>query len=205
VESQERQKLEAHLDKCDYCRGQVAFLMRANEAEVPASVPAAWLARAREVVDSGKQANAGWRWRWEAVTAAAACIILVSTIALRKSQHDGFLGPDRTPVSAPTVRAVTASSSLPELISPAPDSVAPQRGMEIRWKPFAGAQEYGVTVMTAFGEPVWQHRTDQTSVKLPGSVSLAPEQKYFVLIQVFLPEGKTMQSRAVSFTTANPH
>ena len=205
VESQERSKLEAHLDKCDYCRGQVAFLLRANEAEVPASVPAAWLARVQKLVGSGQPVSSGWRWRWQTFAAAAACIIVVSVITVRKPRHDGFLGPERAPDSASTLRSVTAPSSLPELISPTPDSVAPQRGMEIRWKPFAGAQEYGVTVTTESGEPVWQQRTDQTSVKLPGRVSLAPEQKFFVLIRVFLPDGKTMQSRAVSFTTANTH
>jgi hypothetical protein len=199
VAARERQQMEAHLEKCSFCREQVAFLARTNEVAVPESVPAAWLARAGALADSRGSKGARWWWRWQTVAAAAACLVLVSVVTLRRAHQETPSAPAPGMASSSNVRGVGGLALIPELIWPVPGAVVSARGLEFRWKPVAGAMEYQISVVTASGDLVWEQKMEGTSVRLPGSVSLSPGQKYFVWIRAYMQGGKEVRSKAVPF------
>jgi hypothetical protein len=83
-----RESLEAHFADCDSCLGQLAFLVHSDRWEDPVEVPPQLLAKAKHLVSNHRRTFFSG-WRWAAVTAAAACLLITSTIiltvALRRS------------------------------------------------------------------------------------------------------------------------
>jgi hypothetical protein len=200
----ERDRIESHLERCIYCREQVAFLVEQNQAESLSAVPAEWLARARALVGSRGRGRVIWRWQWGAAAAAMACLALVAVVTLRVPREKIRLVPEPSTSVSPTVRSGENISSGPELMSPAPGATVPAHAVEFRWKPVDGAREYSISVATTAGDLVWEQRTEATSANLPFDVKLVPGQKYFAWIRAYLQEDKAVQSRAVPFIISNP-
>lgn len=224
----EKTRLEAHLADCEFCLGQVVFLARLRETPIPEPLPAALLARARELAAPKARPWTAWVWRWEAVAAMAACAVVVTVVSLREAPRQApFVSPvphgeavaprvqaprevkplaPVAPAPAPTTVPLGAGVrglSTPALIFPAPHATLPRPQVEFRWQTVAGALDYEVRLVTAEGDLVWEQRTEANSVKLPAGVSLVAGQKYFVWVRANLGEGKTSQSRAVAFTVAD--
>jgi putative zinc finger protein len=200
----ERERIESHLDRCLHCREQVAFLTLLDEADPPETVPAAWLARARDLTRSKKQGTAIWRWRWSTLAAAAACLVLVSVMTLRKPRQEPRSAPELSPSEAPLLRGRGNVAPLPELIFPAPGATVRAQNLEFHWNPVAGAREYEISIVTSAGDLVWEQRTVGTSASPPLKVGFEAGHKYFVWIRAHLREDKTLQSQAVPFVISNP-
>jgi len=49
---------------------------------------------------------------------------------------------------------------------------------------------------------VWEQKTEGNSIKLPSEVRVATGHRYYLLIRADLPQGKTVESRAVAFSVA---
>lgn len=227
----EKDRIEAHLAGCDFCLGQAAFLARLNEAPIPASVPISLLSRAQELARPRSRLGFGWPWRWEAVAATVAGLAVVAILSLRNpervvpplqpptvaapaSQAPSGTTPEAPSVPAPSVPSASApvptvrqgtttpSRSTPALIFPRPNTTLPAGQIEFRWIGVRSALYYEVRLVTADGDLVWEYRTEGTSAALPADVNLPTGQKYFVWVQAFLAEGKTVKSTAVAFTPA---
>src|SRR5258708_21821472 len=69
VELNVREDLEAHLADCDFCLGQVSFLMHSAAWANSEQVPPQLLARARHLVSERRRKPTllGWRWALAAV------------------------------------------------------------------------------------------------------------------------------------------
>src|SRR5258706_4438993 len=67
-----RESLEAHLADCDFCLGQVSFLVHSAVWSDPSEVPPPLLARATHLVSDNRRTALLPGWRWAAVTATAA-------------------------------------------------------------------------------------------------------------------------------------
>lgn len=217
----EKARLEAHLADCGFCLGQVAFLVRAQGAELPQDVPGPMLARARELASSGTTARSSRAWRWQALVATAACLVIVGLVTLRQPQRPPApptrpkaLAPASLPPSAgappaeiqtvPPRAARNAPTGLlpPVVISPRDGAVVSSTKLEFRWKPVQGCIYYEVRLLDAEGSVVWEQRTESTSMNLPAEVSLKAGQKYFVWIKAVLAGGAALQSKAVGFILA---
>lgn len=205
VKARERKRIEDHLERCAYCREQVAFLYGLKEAELPPAVPAGWMATARELAQPKRKGLASWQWRWGAVAAAAACLVLVVvTVILRRPSQETRSLPKLSPRSGSAVRGGSSLSSLPELIFPTPQASVSAAHLQFRWEPVKGAREYEIDVVTAAGDLAWSGKTEKTSAQLPSGVSLSPGQKYYVWIRAYLREDKVVQSGAVPFVISAP-
>jgi hypothetical protein len=199
---QERQRIESHLDRCVHCREHVAFLAKLNDLVPQQPVPAAWLARARELPKSQLRGSAIWRWGWGTAAAAVACLVLVSVITVWNPRQEPRLAPELTPGGAPSLRGGEPISSLPELTSPAPGATLGAQNLEFRWKPVEGAREYEISIVTSAGDLVWEKRTDGTSATAPPG--LLPGHKYFVWIRAYMRDDKALRSGSVPFVISNP-
>jgi hypothetical protein len=204
VADREKARVESHLDRCLYCREQVAFLADQNQAESLSAVPAEWMARAQALAGSRGRGSVIWRWQWGAAAAAMACVALVIVVTLRVPREKIRSVPEPSTREAPTVRSGENIPSRPELISPVPGATVPAHAVEFRWKPVDGAREYSISVATTAGDLVWEQQTEATTANLPFDVKLVPGQKYFVWIRAYLKEDKAVRSRAVPFIISNP-
>ena len=50
---------------------------------------------------------------------------------------------------------------------------------------------------------LWQGRTEETGVQMPGTVPIAPGQEVYVWVRAYLLDGKTLKSDPVGFTLDN--
>jgi hypothetical protein len=207
----ERERVESHLSKCDSCLQQVAFLVR--HAQGAASVPARFLARARQLEISA-QRNRPLTWQWAGAVAAIALVAVsaalwrgarlkhpvdrpVHVAEAQRPQAAGIPG-DPNPETETSVRGASPGVSLPIVLSPRAGATVPASDFIIRWQPLAGSVAYEVRVVTADGTLVWRKRVLETSVRPPAQ-TLQPGRKYFVWVRALLPDGETQLSTSVSF------
>ena len=134
-----RQSLEAHLAGCDYCLGQVSFMVQSADWTSAAEVPASMLARARNFVPRKEASATKWRWQWAAATAATACVVLlVALIAIYFHRQTGptsnepliaqqerdMVAPKPTTPTIPLPRpAPTSSTQKPRVAEPSPPAL----------------------------------------------------------------------------------
>ena len=111
-----RQSAETHVADCDYCRAQVAFLVRAADAPADVEVPARLIARAQGLVAGKQVVSNGRGWRW-AAAAAAACLILTAglALALRFGRNE-----------APSAPEFIARNRVQEILPASPSPLAAQ-------------------------------------------------------------------------------
>jgi hypothetical protein len=205
----EREKIEAHLADCEFCLSQVAILARIEETELAGSVPASLLSRARDLVDS--RHSVSLIPAWSRVAVAAACVAVAVTLSVRYAH---FRNPPASLVGTPSgaqpslqnpsageVRGGAENARL-SVLFPAPQSTVARKDLQFRWKPVDGALYYEVRMLTAEGDVVWDQKTEGNSIRLPGDVGVETGHRYYLLIRADLPEGRTVESKAVGFSVA---
>lgn len=208
-----RQRVELHLADCAFCLGQVAFLLRLEEAEAPAEVPLSLLARARARVERQSLQLA---WRWATAAAVAASLALAGVVWFREQRIPSVspksspappkriasppVAPSRPPSATPrTVRKGEKEEFVPEVLFPREGASVSQEQLDFQWKPVPRTVFYEIRVVTEAGDLVWEARATDTSARLPRQIQLQAGQKYFVWVHAYLPEGKTVKSKAVAF------
>ena len=216
---QVKERVETHLADCSFCLDQVAFLLRMQGAELPSEVPEALLARARDLIGTEAAIPLRSAYRWGAVAAAMASLALAATLWL---QHPGsevvpsqpsVVAPVESPSPQPRATAVPSVTPrpvrngqkevpLPALLFPREGSVVAREDVEFRWKEIRRSLFYEIRVVTAEGDLIWKGQAKVTNARLPADIRLAAGQKYFVWVRAYLPEGKTVQSKALAFRAA---
>jgi Putative zinc-finger len=213
----QRESVESHMANCDYCLGQLAFLARTAQSQLPDEVPAFLISRGLEAAKSKASRQVGLGWRWKAavsVAAAAACVLVVSVITLREPalrvpaakppvSTQAPAGTKSTPVSQPTARTVrgpSKSALMPNLLFPRRGMTISKENIEFRWDSVPGARYYDVTLTNADGDLVWSSQAGKNFVKIPSHVGLSAGSQYFVWVQAHFSQGKTLRSETVAFT-----
>lgn len=196
----ERTDLEAHLADCNYCLGQVGFLVREAGRELPA-VPS----RLLDAVQTHRAPWSAWIPK-PAVTvlAAAAALILVVTVGLRL---------DRIPVAAPTAESKTAPSedrtvrngtspaAGPEILEPLEDAVVAGAEIPLRWREVSETLQYSVLLVNLQGDVIWEGRVAGNRARIPAT-DLIPGQRYFVWVEAHLRGGGSLKSGPVGLRVA---
>jgi hypothetical protein len=217
-------RVRAHLADCEYCFGQVAFLVESEDREVP-QVPAGLLARARESA-TRREPYRYPVWRWGTVAATVGCVALVGSLWLQRKDL-----PDASPAapSASTTGIVVhppvsvtaagkeshksveepvrdtrneASHLVPALLVPEDGTSLSRAGLKFRWTGLSRVVFYDVRIVNAEGDLLWEEHTNDTRINIPPGLTLRPGQTYFVWVRAYLQEGKTVQSKAASFRIA---
>jgi hypothetical protein len=93
-----------------------------------------------------------------------------------------------------------------------PSFLSPQEGMTISsdagvfiWTAVPGSLFYQIRIVSDEGDLVWQERINGTQWGLPAELLLAPGAEYFVRVDAYLAEAKTLKSDYVLFRTGNQH
>jgi hypothetical protein len=151
--SDERRRIETHIDQCATCRAELVALSRVVHG------------------DSREQRRPGLARRWwiPAVAAAAVVALLAPHLTTRPSEVD----------TAPRTRRVIDADGRPrlEIVSPGDGATSGGR-LVFTWRA-ASADGYRIVVLTESADPVWTTDTGDTTVALPESVSLQPGHAYF--------------------------
>jgi anti-sigma factor RsiW len=207
----ERERVESHLAKCDWCLQQVGFLIKQSQMTA-GPAPSSLMLRAKRL-DVRASGKVFFDWKW--ISAAAAIVVVAigivvardrrpkveenSTVVATAQQPSAPVVREQVKSQADTaVRSISPAGSLPIVLSPQPGAVVHASDFMIRWEPVRNAAAYEVRVVTAEGDLVWSKRVQKNSVSVPKQV-LRSGLKYFVLVRALLGNGKTQQSQAVWF------
>lgn len=209
LEGRAKARVEEHVADCRFCLEQIGFLLWLREGEAPEAVPPGLEARAR--VLGGRKPSLRPAYRWGAMAAATAG---VAALVLLRARPPETPVPPSPPVAVPSVEAPTTVAtpeppavrsrsigpSRPEQVFPRPDAAVRREDLEFRWRPVPRSLFYEVRLATEEGDLVWAGRASATSLRPPKELRLEGGQRYFVWVRAHLPEGRTIQSRAVAFT-----
>lgn len=173
VGSEERLRIQEHLEGCDSCREEAAEVVLLLQR-------------------GGRR-----RVRRLAIPVAAAAAV-AAVLLLGPWSQNGSQGPGER-VRAP--ESVSTGEALPTVraLSPVQSSTVEQDSVVFAWEEVGEDAVYRLTVTDESGEPLWFHETAQTSVPLPSDVELLPGQDYFWFLDVLQPDGSTASTGVMSF------
>lgn len=221
LQPQKQPQVEAHVADCPYCLEQVAFLLKAQDAELP-QVPAALLARVAKPASRPWLADISWRWAPAAV--ALAGVVVVASVMLRQEPAAPSAGSERpparqqaatsTPVQpapAPVAPGASPAASSPretrsqaqvadglQLLEPRVGATVTAEGFDLRWTAAPRALFYEVRITTANGQMVWSGKSEREQLRVPAAAGLQPG-VHFAWVRAHLPEGRLVRAQAVSF------
>lgn len=158
-----RRRVEAHLDTCSLCRGELADVARLADAfrSPPPSLAQPHESRSRRRLWRGLALGG-------ALAASLAMLMLLGPPAPSSS-------PPAQPVRAPTTGEGLARIDVvtaPEMVGGATDSLV------FTWHSVA-ADVYRFALLSESGEPLWTRDTPDTSLSLPSTVVLTPGRAYW--------------------------
>lgn len=189
---------ELHLDECDYCIERVGLLGRARESEIEATVPEMILARSRRLAGGASRQQARTasppRWRNAPRWAAAAVVVLLL----------GFLAGREFPETAAPesdhqVRTIDLGALAPRVIFPEEGATVDPGNLIFNWTMISDSLYYQVRIVNDEGDLVWQERVAGTQWKLPSGLSLSPGAEYFVRVDSYLAEARSLNSDYLVF------
>ena len=182
----DRESLELHLADCSHCLALVGLLSRERSVAASEPVPEPAIARARTLAQAGARRGRPFAPQW----AAAAVVVLAAAALVRFA-----VLPQSGDV--PTTR--TAPSPGLSLLSPSPGTTLGRNQLTVRWTPVPGAHYYDVRVVTDVGDVVTEEQVTGTEWRPGNPASLQPGLEYFVHVDAYVSEGKSIGSEHVSF------
>ena len=84
------------------------------------------------------------------------------------------------------------------MLFPSPGAAIASQSPEFRWSGVDQSLYYEIQVLSDNGDIVWEGRTEETRLQLPAEFQLDHNKEYFVWVRAYLPDGKTIKSKAVA-------
>jgi hypothetical protein len=192
---------EHHLANCGYCLARVAVLAQLHKDGDDEQVPESLLATAGQF---GHQPRRRLRFA-SAWAVAAVVIITLFTIAGRGPTFAPDTGVQLLPASPAgedvrQLRNINRSKLAPTILSPIKGANVRPEDLTIRWTSIPGSLYYDIRLVNAEGFMIWQDRIEETELHLPSQLGLIPGDQYFVRVDAYLAEAKSISSRHVPFT-----
>ena len=194
----ERDGLIHHIADCGSCVSRIGMLNRLRAVEDQDAVQDITLARARRLVRRAGIGQLAPRW------AAAAVIVLAVALTVGKFSNDNA-GPESSPSFLPPVASVRQSRNInpdairPRFLIPHEGAVIDIGNTRFRWTEIPDSLYYDVRIVTGAGDMVWQDRIDDTRWVLPGHLELESGVDYYVRVDAYLAEAKSVSSRHLLF------
>lgn len=203
-------RFELHLADCDYCIERVGLLGRARESEIEATVPELVLARSRKLANgtSPEEFQAGLQLRWRnAPRWATAAVVVLAIGALSQLYSPSPNGQKPSPpIETPgqqtgirDTRSIDPDAMGPRFLSPLEGMTITPNGGMFNWTAIPDSLYYQVRIVSDEGDLVWQERVNSTQWALPADLSLAPGAEYYVRVDAYLAEAKTLSSDYLLF------
>jgi hypothetical protein len=170
----DRATLEGHLADCRTCRQQVVSARRLLQPQ-RARRPLVW-----------------------AVPVAAAAI--VAWLAFSPTLRPG--GPALDTLRGDRDTLGTDAAATLRVITPVNGDILDRGSVVFAWHGSAGQPLFRLTLSDVGGKELWSGETRDTTLTLPGSVSLDPGRTYFWYVDALAADGRSLTTRTRRFSTA---
>jgi hypothetical protein len=199
---EERARLADHLAHCQQCLDLVTCLVRIQDRPQD-QVPQELLAAALKLGSDSQAMQLPARFQWQTSLAAAAGLILVVGVLFTQYPQltDIVLRGDSSQPVDPASQAVRLNRQGQDhlsILSPEEGAAIDSSKPEFRWSGVDQSLYYEFQVLSDNGDILWEGRTEETQLQLPPEFKLDRDTSYFVWVRVYLPDGKTIKSRAVA-------
>ena len=194
-----REGIEVHLADCDACLALVGLLSRERGVDATDPVDDLAIARAQALVRPQSRRHGSSAPQWAA--AAVVVVALVSLVRLSQPVTPTEIVNDRS--NAPTTRAAAADTQVLRLLSPSPGASVSASELAVRWTPVPGAHYYDVRVVTDAGDVVTEEHVTGTEWHPTNPAALRPGTEYFVHVDAFIADDKTVSSKHVAFRVSD--
>jgi hypothetical protein len=192
---------ENHLVDCRYCLARVSILAQLETGNDEEFVPETLLAEAKQF---GRQTR---RRLLYAPAWAAAAAVIVTLFVIFGQDPTATLNSGAPPVQANHVaddirqiRNIDRSSLAPSILAPARDAIVSADDLTLRWSSVSGSLYYDIRLVDEEGFLIWQDRVQDTQQRLPDDLGLISGEQYFVRVDAYLAEAKSVSSKHLQFT-----
>jgi hypothetical protein len=96
-------------------------------------------------------------------------------------------------------RSVNSTVPGPSFLSPVESPATIPTGYSFRWTPVANSRFYQVRIVSDSGDLLWQERVTGTEWKIPAGTHLSPGAEYFVRVEAFLADTRSLKSEYLPF------
>jgi len=185
-------QFESHLADCTYCIERVGILGRAGESGVINVEPK------QPGTQSGKLPSPRRYSRW----ATAALVVLTVGFMANRMTTDGVSSIPTEPEQPSFVseRAIGQVSPFPEILYPQEGGLVDLQSLVFKWKEVPGSLYYDIRVVSDDGAQIARQRVWGTQWPLPPEAQLQMGAEYFVRVDAYVSEGKTVSSEHTLFT-----
>ena len=189
--------IETHLADCAHCLALVGLLSRERESHATESASESAIVRAdapvRPKARPGSGARAVPQW------AVAAVIVIAVAALIRVTQPLGPTGGAMDESDTRTTRSTAANSPGLTLLSPDPGADVDAGQLTVRWTSVPGTRYYDVRIVTEAGDVIIEEHVGGTEWRLSNPAVLQPGAEYFVHVDAFIADDKTVSSEHVAF------
>jgi hypothetical protein len=193
---------ERHLADCSYCQARVAVVARLHQNTDEEQIPEALFDAASQFGNQPRKSRLRRAPAWAA--AAVVAITLFTVIGknpyLTSGTVDQVPPRDGTSRQARVLRNIGRVDPGPTVLSPVDGERIVPDEMTIRWTRVPGSLYYDVRLVNAEGFMIWRDRVKETRSNLPSDIGLVSGERYFVRVDAYLAEGKSVGSPHVKFT-----
>ncbi|HET7204632.1 MAG TPA: zf-HC2 domain-containing protein [Steroidobacteraceae bacterium] len=195
LEASGRETLELHLADCSACLALVGLLSRERDANPGGTVPEQAVSRARNVVMANPRRHpVAPQW------AAAAAVVLSMSVLLFVTQQPGPVDGLQEPSSARATRSIPSGVSAVQVLYPRAGMAVDPKSLTFRWTEVPGSHYYDVRVVNDSGELIGERRVVGTEWRSTGQLALHPGADYFVHVDAYPSEAKSVSSEHVPFS-----
>ncbi len=202
LDDSDYERFERHLADCSYCQARTAVLARLHRNTDDEQIPDALMAAADKF---GNQPRRVHLRRAPAWATAAVVVIALFAIAGQRLTLAPDAGVQRRPASplgedTRQLRNISRSKLAPAILAPIRGANVRPEDLTIRWTSVPGSLYYDIRLVNAEGLMIWQDRIEETRWSLPVHLELLTGNQYFVRVDAYLAEAKSVSSRHVPFT-----
>jgi len=198
----DRDAFDRHVSDCDFCTARIGTLNGLCSVDVLEAVPDITLAGARRIVKRARIIRHAPRW------AAAAVVVLALSFTFNQYSPDngdpGTSVSSLLPVATPQAdfrqsRNINQNSLRPKILTPDEGALIDVGNTLFNWTEIPGSLYYDIRIVTWEGEMVWQERVNGTEWGLPDKFELESGVEYYVRVDAYLAEAKSISSPHVLF------
>jgi hypothetical protein len=187
------ERLEKHLADCDACLALVGFLSRGREQNPDEQVSELAVERARSLI---RPKRGSWPRSIPQLAAAAAVMLAVSTLVVL--QAPGPI-PEADEAAPRQTRSATLTTGDLQVMSPAAGALVDPAELSVRWRAVPGSRYYEVRVLSEAGDLVHEERVEGTEWRPGRSIDLRAGGEYYVQVDAYPADSKSVSSEHVPF------